>query len=127
MGWPWWPLAERFWPRPIALPVLVTTVGGYFTVGGGVVSAISQLTTLDEGLLPPTEPVESAKGLQQAQPDLPEDDELKQYDDLESTIEYIIIQIIGEIMFRKHIKEMNLYPMPLAKRPVVTYKTSRFY
>lgn len=60
---------------PIALPVVVTTVGGYLAVAGGVVSAVSQLTTLDEGLLPPTGQVESEKGLRQAQPDKPEDDE----------------------------------------------------
>lgn len=76
---------------PIALPVVVTTVGGYLAVVGGVVSAVSQLTTLDEGLLLPTGQVESEKGLRSldpstssgqaqlgtglAQPDKPEDDE----------------------------------------------------
>jgi hypothetical protein len=30
---------------PIALPVVVTTVGGYLAVAGSVVSAVSQLTT----------------------------------------------------------------------------------
>ena len=30
---------------PIALPVVVTTIGGYLAVAGGVASAISQLTT----------------------------------------------------------------------------------
>lgn len=30
---------------PIALPVVVTTIGGYLAVAGGVVSAVSQLTT----------------------------------------------------------------------------------
>ena len=35
---------------PIALPVVVTTVGGYLAVAGGVLSAVSQLTTADEGL-----------------------------------------------------------------------------
>lgn len=68
---------------PVALPVVVTTVGGYLAVVGGVVSAVSQLTTLDEGLLPPTGQVESEKGLRSldklgtglAQPDKPEDDE----------------------------------------------------
>ncbi|MEO0046563.1 MAG: hypothetical protein RL705_1754 [Bacteroidota bacterium] len=29
---------------PIALPALVTTVGGYLVVAGGVASAVSQLT-----------------------------------------------------------------------------------
>ena len=33
---------------PIALPVLITTVGGYLAVAGGVLSAISQLTTTEE-------------------------------------------------------------------------------
>lgn len=44
---------------------------------------------------------------------LPDYEELKQYDDLESTIEFIVMQIIGEIAFRKHIREINLHPMPL--------------
>ncbi len=30
---------------PIALPTIVTTIGGYVVVAGGVVSAVSQLTT----------------------------------------------------------------------------------
>ena len=30
---------------PIALPVVVTTIGGYVAVAGGVLSAVSQLTT----------------------------------------------------------------------------------
>ncbi|MGL2965858.1 hypothetical protein [Flavobacterium sp. XGLA_31] len=30
---------------PVALPVLVTTLGGYVAVAGGVVTAVSQLTT----------------------------------------------------------------------------------
>ena len=33
---------------PIALPVVVTTIGGYLAVAGGVVSAVSQLTTTTE-------------------------------------------------------------------------------
>jgi len=33
---------------PIALPVVVTTIGGYLAVAGGVVSAVSQLTTIQE-------------------------------------------------------------------------------
>lgn len=32
---------------PVALPVLVTSVGGYLIVAGGVASAISQLTTIE--------------------------------------------------------------------------------
>jgi len=30
---------------PIAIPVIVTTIGGYLAVAGGVASAVSQLTT----------------------------------------------------------------------------------
>jgi hypothetical protein len=67
---------------PIALPVLVTTVGGYLAVVGGVVSAVSQLTTSDEGLIPVTGKPEETEGLRPldklgtgvAQPDIPEDD-----------------------------------------------------
>ncbi|AIG30314.1 hypothetical protein IA01_07480 [Flavobacterium psychrophilum] len=33
---------------PIALPVVVTSIGGYLAVAGGVVSAVSQLTTTEE-------------------------------------------------------------------------------
>jgi len=33
---------------PIALPVVVTTIGGYVAVAGGVISAVSQLTTTTE-------------------------------------------------------------------------------
>lgn len=36
---------------PIALPVVVTSIGGYLAVAGGVVSAVSQLTTTEENLL----------------------------------------------------------------------------
>ncbi|HCQ13826.1 hypothetical protein [Flavobacterium sp.] len=33
---------------PIALPAIITTVGGYIAVAGGVLSAASQLTTTDD-------------------------------------------------------------------------------
>jgi uncharacterized membrane protein HdeD (DUF308 family) len=33
---------------PVALPVIVTSVGGYLVVAGGVASAVSQLTVKDE-------------------------------------------------------------------------------
>jgi uncharacterized membrane protein HdeD (DUF308 family) len=33
---------------PVSLPVVVTTFGGYLAVVGGVVSAVSQLTTKEE-------------------------------------------------------------------------------
>ncbi|WP_297868786.1 hypothetical protein [uncultured Flavobacterium sp.] len=33
---------------PIALPAIITTIGGYAAVAGGVLSAASQLTTTDD-------------------------------------------------------------------------------
>ena len=36
---------------PIALPVLVTTIGGYMAVAGGVLTATSQLTRTDDSVL----------------------------------------------------------------------------
>ena len=33
---------------PIVLPAIVTTIGGYVAVAGGVLSATSQLTTTDD-------------------------------------------------------------------------------
>ncbi|OYX82478.1 MAG: hypothetical protein B7Y83_14670 [Flavobacteriales bacterium 32-34-25] len=30
---------------PVTLPVLITSIGGYLAVAGGVISAVSQLTT----------------------------------------------------------------------------------
>ena len=33
---------------PIALPVVIGSIGGYMAVAGGVLSAVSQLTTIDE-------------------------------------------------------------------------------
>ena len=36
---------------PIALPVVVTSIGGYMAVAGGVVSAVSQLTTKEDEIL----------------------------------------------------------------------------
>ena len=49
---------------PIALPVVVTSIGGYLAVAGGVVSAVSQLTTSEDDIKP----------LQSAQPDITYDD-----------------------------------------------------
>ncbi|GGC90768.1 hypothetical protein GCM10011508_17410 [Flavobacterium lutivivi] len=34
---------------PVTLPVVITTIGGYLAVVGGVVSAVSQLTTEKDG------------------------------------------------------------------------------
>lgn len=33
---------------PVALPVVIGSIGGYMAVAGGVLSAVSQLTTIDE-------------------------------------------------------------------------------
>ena len=35
---------------PIALPVVITSIGGYLAVVGSVVSAVSQVTTLNEAV-----------------------------------------------------------------------------
>jgi hypothetical protein len=51
---------------------------------------------------------------------LPDYNELKQYDDLESTIEIIVMQIIGEIAFRKHLRKINLYPMSLEPKGLLS-------
>jgi uncharacterized membrane protein HdeD (DUF308 family) len=37
---------------PISLPVVVTSVGGYLVVAGGVASAVSQLTTDKQNAVP---------------------------------------------------------------------------
>ncbi len=44
---------------------------------------------------------------------LPDFNIIKQYDNLESTMEFIVMQIIGEIAFRKHMREIILHQMPL--------------
>lgn len=36
---------------PITLPVVITTIGGYVAVAGGVLSAVSQLTTTKEDVI----------------------------------------------------------------------------
>ena len=36
---------------PIALPVVITSVGGYLVVAGGVATAVSQLTTKEDEIL----------------------------------------------------------------------------
>ena len=59
---------------PIALPVVVTMVGGYLAVAGGVITAVSQLTTVEEETAKAAEPSGDKAGLRQAQPDIPEDD-----------------------------------------------------
>jgi len=44
---------------------------------------------------------------------LPDYNELKQYDDLKSNIDWIVMQIVGEIAYRKHIREIQLNQLPL--------------
>lgn len=51
---------------------------------------------------------------------LPDYNELKQYNDLKSSIDYIVMQIIGEMDFRKHIKEINLHQMPLEPKGLLS-------
>jgi uncharacterized membrane protein HdeD (DUF308 family) len=36
---------------PIVLPVVVSSIGGYLAVAGGVLSAVSQITTINEEIL----------------------------------------------------------------------------
>jgi uncharacterized membrane protein HdeD (DUF308 family) len=36
---------------PISLPLVVSSIGGYLTVAGGVLSVVSQLTTLNDEIL----------------------------------------------------------------------------
>ena len=36
---------------PVALPVIVTSAAGYLAVAGGVISAVSQLTTSKDAIL----------------------------------------------------------------------------
>jgi len=44
---------------------------------------------------------------------LPNYNELKHFEDLKDNINWIVMQVIGEIAFRKHIKEIQLHQMPL--------------
>lgn len=44
---------------------------------------------------------------------LPDYNELKQFKDLKLNINWIVMQVIGEIAFRKHIKEIQLHQMPV--------------
>jgi uncharacterized membrane protein YeiH len=37
---------------PIALPVVISSIAGYLAVAGGVLSAVSQITTINEEILP---------------------------------------------------------------------------
>ena len=43
---------------------------------------------------------------------LPHFEEIKQFEDLEANIDWIVMQIVGEIAFRKHIKQIQLNQLP---------------
>jgi len=43
---------------------------------------------------------------------LPDYNDLKHFDDLESNIKWIVMRIVGEIAFRKHIKQIQLNQLP---------------
>jgi hypothetical protein len=57
---------------PIALPLMVTAVGGYLAVAGGVLTAVSQLTTVAEEGPEPSEGFGFAAGLPPDEPSLQE-------------------------------------------------------
>lgn len=44
---------------------------------------------------------------------LPHYDELKHFEDLKDNIDWIVMQIVGEIAFQKHIKQIQLNQLPL--------------
>jgi hypothetical protein len=44
---------------------------------------------------------------------LPDYNELRHFEDLKDNINWIVMQVIGEIAFRKHIRQILLHPMPL--------------
>jgi uncharacterized membrane protein HdeD (DUF308 family) len=47
---------------PIALPAIVTTIGGYVAVAGGVLSAASQLTTTGDNIIRQAQDDKSGNG-----------------------------------------------------------------
>lgn len=46
--------------------------------------------------------------------------EIKEYGDLKSNINWIVMQIIGEIAFRKHIKQIQLNQLPLEPKGLLS-------
>ncbi|QBN17273.1 hypothetical protein [Flavobacterium nackdongense] len=44
---------------------------------------------------------------------LPNFNEIKQCENLKLDIDWMVMRVIGEIAFRKHIQQINLHPMPL--------------
>ena len=51
---------------------------------------------------------------------LPHYNELKHFEDLKHNIDWIVMQIIGEIAFRKHIKQIQLKQMPLEPKGLLS-------
>jgi hypothetical protein len=51
---------------------------------------------------------------------LPYYNELKQYEDLKSNIDCIVMQIVGEIAFRKHIKHIELNQLPFEAKGLLS-------
>jgi hypothetical protein len=51
---------------------------------------------------------------------LPYYNELKQYEDLLSNIDWIVMQIVGEIAFRKHIKHIELNQLPFEAKGLLS-------
>lgn len=51
---------------------------------------------------------------------LPNYNELKHFEDLEANIDWIVMVIVGEIAFQKHIKEILLHQMPLEPKGLLS-------
>lgn len=51
---------------------------------------------------------------------LPDYNELKHFEDLKDNIDWMVMRIIGEIAFRKHIKQIQLNQMPLEPKGLLS-------
>lgn len=51
---------------------------------------------------------------------LPDYNELKHFEDLKDNIDWMVMQIIGEIAFRKHIKQIQLNQMPVEPKGLLS-------
>jgi hypothetical protein len=51
---------------------------------------------------------------------VPHYNEIKHNADLEHNIHWIVMQVIGEVTYRKHIKEIHLHPMPLEPKGLLS-------
>lgn len=52
---------------------------------------------------------------------LPDYDKLKHLENLKVAINWIVLLLVGEIAFRKHIRDINLHQMLLIRRPTEPY------